>query len=230
MNTDKKSELKEEAKELYFQSDLTKTQIAEKVGITRKTLLFWSRQGNWDTLKRAAEHTPALVAEKCYYLIDQFTSRLLTDGMAISTLSLKEAQTIHLLASSVRKLKDRSTINESMEMFNFFLTGLNRRDPELAAQIKPQIEEFITTRANNKVNDYLLEGFNSDGSLPYPEKQLEELYQDRLTYQQMERDYEAFVASRDNNNHDDTSGQPITPTDSPQSPVPVTGYAERQAA
>ncbi len=191
-----KNEQKEEAKNLYFEANLSKTEIAEKLGINRKTLLFWSKQGNWDKLKLSAQNVPSLVAEKCYYLIDQFTSGLLEKGAVISNLSLKHAQTIHLLAATIKKLKNRSTVNESMEMFNFFLEGLNRRDPALAEQVKPQIEEYITIRNNAEIADFLLEGFNENGTCSEYEKTKQEKLQDTKDHLVLMDEFELFLESR----------------------------------
>ena len=192
-----KNKQQEKAKSLYFQTNMTKSQIAEKVGVNRKTVLFWSKQDNWDKLKMSAHNTPSLVAEKCYHLIDQFASALLVNDTGYSSLSLKHAQTIHLLASSIKKLKNRSTVNESMEMFNFFLEGLNRRDPALAEQVAPQIEEYITIRNSASANDFLVEGFNPDGSMPFPEKELHEKWEDEMEYEELTSEFEEFLKIRE---------------------------------
>ena len=100
-----KNEQQEEAKTLYFQTNMSKTEIAKATGVSRRTILRWCQQDNWETLRRSARHTPSLVAEKCYYLIDAFSSRLLQDP-TFTTINLKDAQTIHLLAASIKKLKN----------------------------------------------------------------------------------------------------------------------------
>jgi DNA-binding XRE family transcriptional regulator len=193
-----KNEQREQAKEMYFQSNYSKSEIAEKLGVNRKTILFWSRQDNWDRLKRSARTVPSLVAEKCYFLIDQFADKLLSDANPYSNFGLKDAQTIHLLASTIKKLKNRSTINESMEMFSFFLPGLNRRSPELAEQITPMIEEYIEIRRNAETNDFLPEDFNSDGTLPFPIKESDEKIKDEKDWPAIYRDFEMFLQSREN--------------------------------
>ena len=214
-----KNQQHEEAKNLYFQSDLTKTEIAARVGVSRKTLLFWAKKDNWDKLKMSARNTPSLVAERCYYILDQFTSTALMNGVAYNTFHLEHAKTIHLLASSIKKLKNRSTTNESMEMFNFFLEGLKRRKPELAELIAPQIEEYIESRADLEVNDYLVEGFNSDGSLPFPEKEFMEKQQDDKEYEEVMKDFEQFLEAREaEKSGDNPPADPSAPV--PESPAP----------
>jgi hypothetical protein len=212
-----KNDQRDAAMNLYFQTVLTKTEIAAKVGVTRKTVLFWSQQGNWDKIRMSARTMPALVAEKCYHLIDQYTRSLLTEGAATSTLQLKHAQTIHLLASTIKKLKNRSTVNESMEMFNFFLDGLSRRDPALSHQVAPYIEEYITIREHAETNDFLTDEFNKDGLIPYPDKAMQEKDHDEKDNARLVHDFEIFLNTMQEN---DIPGNRQT-IESNQSPNPL---------
>jgi DNA-binding XRE family transcriptional regulator len=173
-----KSEQHQQAKDLYFQTNLSKTEIANRIGVNRRTIMLWSHQGNWDRLKKSAQHLPSLVAEKCYYLIDHFTSHLLSTHGSMSSLTNKDAETIYRLASSIKKLKNRSTTNESMEMFNFFLEGLKKKKPEMAEELMPLVEEYMESRKDINMPDFLLDGFNSEGLIPYPEKEIMEKWQD----------------------------------------------------
>src|ERR1700721_1874323 len=167
----------EKAKELYFQTNMTKTDIAATVGVNRRTILLWCKQGNWEKLRQSSRHLPAIVAEKCYYLLDHFTTKLLQDP-DLFTLSFKDAQTIHMLTTSIKKLKNRSTVNESMEMFNFFYEGLKKKNPQLAADILPEIEEYITSRSDRETSDFLIEGFTKEGIAEFPDQETQEQYAD----------------------------------------------------
>lgn len=66
-----------QAKRLYFQSDLSKTEIAEMLGVPRRTLHYWIREKNWDRIKRSAAHMPSLIAENVYHIMSRFTQQLL---------------------------------------------------------------------------------------------------------------------------------------------------------
>ena len=127
-----KTEQQEQAQDLYFNTSMSKTEIAARVGVNRRTVLLWCQQNNWDKLRASARHMPSIVAEKCYYLLNAFADGLLREGIANVNLTLKHAQTINLMCTSIKKLKNRSAVNESMEMFGFFMDGLKRRNPELA--------------------------------------------------------------------------------------------------
>jgi DNA-binding XRE family transcriptional regulator len=235
-----KDQQQEKAKELYFQTNMSKTAIAENIGVARKTVLFWAKQGNWDQLRMSARNMPSLVAEKCYYLINQYLESLLVDGTAnkYCTLQLRHAQTIHLLATTIKKLKNRSTVNESMEMFNFFLDGLNRRDPELAEKVAPQMEEYIRIRKNCDTNDFLLEEFRQDATLPYPEEEIKESWQDEKDEKELAADFETFLRTQPPKDPSTATASatavpfaPTTPAEStPGNVIPPTVKPERSVA
>jgi len=182
-----KNKQQEQAKDLYFQTNMSKTEIAQQVGVSRRTVLRWCSQDNWEKLRQSSRHLPALVAEKCYYIIDIYTSRILQDP-SLYPLTLKDAQAIHLLATSIKKLKNRSTINESMEMFNFFLDGLKKKNPELAAQVMPEMEEYIDARRSRDINDFLPDGFNENGTMLFPEKEISENYEDAKDLEALDKE------------------------------------------
>ena len=75
------NEQKIKAKDLYFQTNLTKTQIAESLQISRTALYNWIKTENWERLKFSAEHIPAVLAENCYHILGTLTEHhLYTEG------------------------------------------------------------------------------------------------------------------------------------------------------
>lgn len=143
-----------QAKNLYFQTDLTKSEIAGKVGIPRTTIHGWIRQNNWDRQKKAAAHMPSMLAENVYYLIGRFTQQLMAEDRAMRPVTRHEADTLHKLTLTLNKLKNRSTLNESMEMFGLFMENVHDKNPELAQQIMPFVEGYIDSRSNINIAQF----------------------------------------------------------------------------
>lgn len=173
-----KNDKRLKAERLYFDTNMSKTQIAHVLGVSRRTIIVWCQQGNWERLRMSAQHLPSIVAEKCYYLLDKYTSMLLRESTPLATLDHRHANTINMLATCIKKLKNRHTVNESMEMFNFFLEQLRKKDPVLATTLQPHVEDYIYDRTIVNANDFLLHGFNDDATLPYPEAEMPERYLD----------------------------------------------------
>jgi hypothetical protein len=92
----------------------------------------------------------------------------------------KEADTIHKLALSIRKLQNRNTINESMELFTFLLEDIKKKDPASANTLLPFIESFIESRCSRYMGDFLPEGYNQQGVRPrvYPADNTEQRLDD----------------------------------------------------
>jgi hypothetical protein len=62
------NEKKQQAKHLFLQSELTKSQIAGLLNVSRRSLSYWVKEGDWQRLKDSATHLPAILAENCYHI------------------------------------------------------------------------------------------------------------------------------------------------------------------
>ncbi|MCW3122613.1 MAG: hypothetical protein JWQ38_2105 [Flavipsychrobacter sp.] len=62
-----------QAKNLYFQTELTKTQIATLLQVSRRSVSNWVKEGDWARLKMSAAHLPAIIAENCYHILGHLT-------------------------------------------------------------------------------------------------------------------------------------------------------------
>jgi hypothetical protein len=174
-----KNKKKAQAKELYFQGDLTKTEIADRLGVSRRSIHLWVREGDWERLRLSAQHLPSIIAEQCYYTLAHLTRHILSDARMGIPLTHKEADAMHKVALTIGKLKNRSTVNESMEMFSLFLDRLRRRDPQLTEKLLPHVERHISERRDVYISDFLPAGFDEDGYMPlkakdYTEQRLDE--------------------------------------------------------
>ena len=163
------NEKKQQAKHLYFQTDLTKTQIAGLLSISRRSLHYWIREGNWERLKFSAKHLPSLLAENVYQLLGQLTRTYLSERRITNPITNKEADTLHKLTLTVNKLKNRTTLNENMETFAYFLDGLKKANPGLADQVAPYIDDYLGSRASVYISHTLSDEFTEMGRLPFDE-------------------------------------------------------------
>src|SRR4051812_23182116 len=127
-----KLDQQQQAQTLYFQTDLSKTQIAEHLGISRRSLHYWIKQNNWERIKQNAQHIPSMLAENCYRLIGGLTEEILSPDRAGKPVTSQEASAIYKLTLTINKLKNRGTVNEHIELFGWFLDDIAARDPKLA--------------------------------------------------------------------------------------------------
>ena len=166
--------LQAQAQKLYFQSDLSKTEISEMLGIPRRTLHYWIREKNWDRIKRSAAQMPSLLAENIYHIIARFTQQLLGEDRINRPITRHEADTLHKLVLTISKLKARTTLNESMEMFGTFMENVNQKAPEMAQQINPFVDDYIAGRAATNIQQFRPDNMNDFGLIPKQEANLTE--------------------------------------------------------
>jgi len=148
-----KQEQQQQAEHLYFQTDLSNTQIAEAIGVSRSTLHCWVRENNWEHLKRAGAAMPSLIAGNCYQIMAQLTEHILSDERKNKPVTREEVESMYKLTLTINKLKARIALNESMETFTGFTEHLRTMSPELAEGIKPFIDSYIATRATTRTTD-----------------------------------------------------------------------------
>jgi len=156
-------EKQQQARNLYFQTDLNKTQIADLLNIGRRTLHYWIRENNWDRLKKSASLLPSMLAENCYLVLNNFTESLLSERRIVTPINSAEAEIVHKLACTIKKLKSHSTINESMEMFGHFVDRVNQQAPELADQLMPFLNQYMEDRARVLPPDLYPRGIGANG-------------------------------------------------------------------
>jgi len=142
-----KQEQQQQAEHLYFQTDLSNTQIAEAIGVSRSTLHCWVRENNWEHLKRAGAAMPSLIAGNCYQIMAQLTEHILSDERKNKPVTREEVESMYKLTLTINKLKARIALNESMETFTGFTEHLRTMSPELADGIEPFISSYIATCA-----------------------------------------------------------------------------------
>ncbi len=168
------STLQAKAQKLFFQSDLSKTEISEMLGIPRRTLHYWIREKNWDRIKRSSAQMPSLLADNIYHIIARFTQQLLGEDRINRPITHKEADTLHKLTLTIGKLKTRNTLNESMEMFGLFMESVNQKSPEMAQQLVPFVDDYISGRAATNIQQFRPDNMNDLGLIPKQEANLTE--------------------------------------------------------
>jgi predicted DNA-binding protein YlxM (UPF0122 family) len=149
-----KQEQQQQAQHLYYQTDLSKSQIAETVGISRRTLHYWIDQNNWERIKKNATHIPSLLADNCYRLMGDLMDEILSEDRVGKPVTPQEASTIYKLTLTIGKLKNRGTLTENMELFGWLLDSIAAKNPQLATEVQPYISSYIHTRDIMSSRDY----------------------------------------------------------------------------
>ena len=174
-----KNEQQQQARHLFLQTDLTKTQIANLLDVDRRTIYQWSIDGSWERLKMAAANIPSLLVEKCYYIFGHFADQLLASPGTSGAITRGNVESLYKLTLTIGKLKKGSTLNENMEAFTWFLENMKRKNPALAQQVLPYMDDYISARKDFSETHFLPEGYTEDGyklpRKPTPAQEAEKL-------------------------------------------------------
>jgi len=151
-----------------MQTDLNKSEIANLLHISRRSLHYWVKQGNWERLKHASEHMPAILAENCYHIFAHLTEHLLSESRLAKPVTPQDAETLHKLIITINKLRGRGTLNENIEVLTRFMDKIREKDPKLAEDILPHMDGYLTYHASIYTRSVMPETFNGLGRLPHP--------------------------------------------------------------
>jgi predicted DNA-binding protein YlxM (UPF0122 family) len=198
-----KNDKKQQAHNLYFQTDLSQQQIADLLDVDRRTIHNWLKEGNWRQLKKLANHVPTKVAEQFYFMLANLNHDVLSREHQPFPMTY-EAEEMRKLSVCIKNVKNRQTINESMESFTRLAEIISHKDPELAAKLRPHIQDYIKSRADFGFADCFSEEYNCKPGLG-------EMF-----------DYE--MLTQDDDGGDPTVEEPLPGNDNTPAPlVPVAG-------
>lgn len=131
------------ARTLYLEGSYTQEELAEKMGVSRQTIIRWAREDSWQELKASVSITPA-------QLIAQWQQQILEINKVIASreegkrfATPAEADALHKLASSIKRLQDNLGISEVISVCMRFLSWLRPLDTEQAKQFNDLMNAFI---------------------------------------------------------------------------------------
>lgn len=169
----KKTEAREYARFLYTEKTFTQKEIAEKAGVTEKTLKNWieANDGEWKKLKKSLMTTKAqqitMLYDQLARLNDEIevrpivTKSMMTpvkidkegnpttkapeyDPIVLSNVpTSKEADIITKITNSIQKLEGETSVGETVQIAMTFCEYVRDIDFEMAQKISELFDMFI---------------------------------------------------------------------------------------
>jgi transcriptional regulator with XRE-family HTH domain len=158
-----KAQEKEYARILYVSERITYKEIAERVGVTEKTIGRWAEIGNWDKLRKSLlttrdnqlvhwynqleninediAHRPVLQKDK------KGDDILRVEKIGIPTSA--EADTMSKLSGNIQKLETEIGLGEYVTVSKKLLVFIQGIDLGEAKRFKNYIDEFINEKLKN---------------------------------------------------------------------------------
>ncbi|HXS37543.1 MAG TPA: hypothetical protein VN721_12645 [Flavipsychrobacter sp.] len=138
---------KQQARDLYFQTDLTQTRIAELIDVDRKTIYLWIKEGRWAEIKRSAQYTPSILAEQ-YYRQLLSINEMIASRTEQPYPTSQEADIIRKLTLTIKNIKNGQTVGETVEVLMNFIHQITKTDLNLAKEILPHADKYIRDQEN----------------------------------------------------------------------------------
>jgi hypothetical protein len=165
-----KNEQQKQAESLYFQTDLSKTEIAKMIGISRRSLHYWMRDNNWEYIKKCTQTIPVQLAQNCYFIMAKLQESILSADRAGKPVTLQEVNALYKLTMTINKLKDRCTLSENLQMMAGFIEHVNGSSPATAEALAPVVNDYINAQAKGTPSKIMPEKLNVTAHLPIKEQ------------------------------------------------------------
>src|SRR5690606_2073216 len=137
----KKVQEREYAKLLFTQMGLSQKEVAERVGVTEKTIGKWKDEENWDQLKTVLITTRSNVIRNLQRQMELWQVEI-GDRLAGS----KEADILIKLANAISALEKYTGVSEMVDTGMKFIQFLQQHDMDLAKKTAHWFDIFIKTK------------------------------------------------------------------------------------
>jgi len=134
---------KDWAKTLYLNEHLAQKEIAERVGISAKTMSKWVISEKWETLKTSLTITREEQLANLYRQIAAINDAIASRDKKERYATPKEADIINKLATAINKMEQETGLSEIIGVSKKILTWLRPIDPDKAKELSYVFETFI---------------------------------------------------------------------------------------
>jgi DNA-binding XRE family transcriptional regulator len=161
-----KNEQQKQAENLYFQTDLSKTEIAKTIGVSRRSVHYWVHDNNWEYIKKCTQTMPVQLAQNCYFIMAKLQESILSGDRAGQPVTMQEVNAMYKLTMTINKLKDRSTLSENLQVMAGFMEHVKSSSPVTAAALQPVVNDYIDVQARKQSSSDMPPNFSARGHIP----------------------------------------------------------------
>ena len=148
--TDSKIDKRSIARTLYLDGNYTQEESAVKVGVSRQTIIRWSKEDSWAELKASLSVTPTQLIAQWQQQIAEINRTITSREEGARYATPAEADAMLKLATSIKKIQDDLGISEVISVCMRFLAWLRPLDVEQAKAFNSLMDVFIKDQANSK--------------------------------------------------------------------------------
>lgn len=128
---------------MYLNENRTQAEIAEACGVSRQTIIRWSKADKWDEHKVSLTMTREEQIKNLQRQIAEINNGILDREAGQRFATPKEADTIAKLTTSINKLETETGIHEIVGVAQRFIAWLRPVDLELTKTFTRLFDKFI---------------------------------------------------------------------------------------
>jgi transcriptional regulator with XRE-family HTH domain len=132
------------ARMLYTQERLTFIEVAERTGVSPKTVSKWCKDFGWDNIRKSLLITKQTQIAQLYDQLEWLNSEIAKRDSKIAT--SKEADVISKITSSIKKMEVDASLAEVIEVGRSFIDFVKDVDFSKAKDITSLFDLFIQNK------------------------------------------------------------------------------------
>src|SRR5690554_7982070 len=142
----RKNKAHEYAKTLFLDTSqkLTIGEIAERVGVRPNTVSNWIKKFGWEKLRKSLLVTRQVMISDLYDQLEWLNDNIKSRESKVA--DSKEANTIAVLTTSIKRLENETSIAEVYEVATGFLDFIKPMDFDLYQKLVPIFDAYINTK------------------------------------------------------------------------------------
>jgi|SRR5690625_4272629 len=133
---------REWAQMLFTKERLSQKEIAERVGVTEKTISNWKQKYEWDALGQSINVTKEVQLKRMYAQLDRLTQAI-EDKEENKYPDIKEINTMTQLTNNIQKLETETSVAEIIDVGMKFVNFIRKDDWAMAQSITKLLDAFI---------------------------------------------------------------------------------------
>ncbi|MBA3829536.1 MAG: hypothetical protein H0X33_11415 [Taibaiella sp.] len=123
-------------------------EIARQLGINRKTLYTWIKQGAWHQMKQSATYMPQMIIDMLYQHLYRMNKKILASDY---TPYEETANIMRKLTLCIATLKGRQSASEQLNTFTELLDRVEDKDPVFAQRLQGYMNDYLSEIAGRTV-------------------------------------------------------------------------------
>lgn len=132
------------ARVLYTQERLTFVEIAERTGVSAKTISKWCNDLGWDNIRKSLLITKQTQIAMLYNQLEWMNTEISTRDYKVAT--SKEADALRKITASIKSLEVETSMGEIIEVGRLFIDFTKDVDFHKAKDITTLFDQFIQSR------------------------------------------------------------------------------------